>query len=212
MGQRLVEIEGVAVDDVHAGIKPHQMFVEVGRIFDRDEVFRFDATLQDGLGDGTGRLCRKVRPSGRRRGADPRLHRHSQRRRHGRFRPGIVDKGKEPFHPYQIKDNKLATLANERIEVHAGQREFLGPFEVDAQGKALFFTTGVDGAEAVDLFVIPKDTGDQWLSLYIHQQGTTPPVYPPLMSDVAAAVTPYRKYSWAPEIKAMRTSFQSSSV
>lgn len=109
------------------------------------------------------------------------------------FGLGIVDKGKEPFHPYQIKDSKRATLANERIEVHSGQREFLGPFEVDSQGRALFFTAGVDGAEAVDLFVVPKDAGDQWLSLYIHQQGTTPPTYQPLMSDVAAAVTPYRK-------------------
>jgi len=108
------------------------------------------------------------------------------------FGLGIVEKGKAPFHPYQIKEGKIV-LANERIEVHSGQREFLGPFDVDSQGKALFLAASLDGAEAVDLLVVPKDAGDQWLSLYIHQAATTPPMYPPLMGDVATAVTPYRK-------------------
>jgi hypothetical protein len=109
------------------------------------------------------------------------------------FGLGIVEKGKAPFHPYQIKGDAKVVLANERIEVHSGQREFLGPFEVETQGKALFLTVGVDGAEAVDLLVVPKDAGDQWLSLYIHQPVTTPPQYAPLMADVAAAALPYRK-------------------
>ena len=109
------------------------------------------------------------------------------------FGLGIIEKGKEPFHPYQIKGDSKIVLANERIEVHAGQREFLGPFDVDSQGKALFLTVGVDGAEAVDLLVVPKDAGDQWLSIYIHQAQTTPPAYQPLMGDVAAAALPYRK-------------------
>jgi hypothetical protein len=109
------------------------------------------------------------------------------------FGLGIVEKGKAPFHPYQIKGDAKTVLANERIEVHSAQREFLGPFEVDSQGKALFFTVGVDGAEAVDLFVVPKDAGDQWLQLYIQQPQTTPPMYAPLMADVAAAALPYRK-------------------
>jgi len=109
------------------------------------------------------------------------------------FGLGIIEKGKAPFHPYQIQGDAKVVLANERIEVHSGQREFLGPFEVDSQGKALFFTVGVDGAQAVDLFVVPKDGGDQWLSLYIHQRQTTPPMYSPLMADVAAAALPYRK-------------------
>jgi hypothetical protein len=109
------------------------------------------------------------------------------------FGLGIVEKGKTPFHPYEIKGDTKIVLANERIEVHAGQREFLGPFEADSQGKAFFLTVGVDGAEAVDLMVVPKDAGDQWLSLYIHQPQTTPPMYAPLMADVAAAALPYRK-------------------
>jgi hypothetical protein len=109
------------------------------------------------------------------------------------FGLGIVEKGKTPFHPFQIKGDAKLVLANERIEVHGAEREFLGPFDVDSQGKALFFNVGVDGAEAVDLFVVPKDAGDQWLSLYIHQPQTTAPMYPPLMADVVTAALPYRK-------------------
>jgi hypothetical protein len=109
------------------------------------------------------------------------------------FGLGLVEKGKMPFHPYQIKGNAKAVLANERIEVHARQREFLGPFEVDSQGRALFLTVGVDGAEGVDVMVVPKDAGEQWLSLYIHQPITTPPAYPPLLADVALSAQPYRK-------------------
>ena len=109
------------------------------------------------------------------------------------FGLGIVEKGKMPFHPYQIKGDARTVLANERIEVHARQREFLGPFEVDSQGRALFLTVGVDGAEGVDVMVVPRDAGDQWLSLYIHQPMTTPPAYPPLLADVALSSQPYRK-------------------
>jgi len=109
------------------------------------------------------------------------------------FGLGIVEKGQSPPHPYAIKGDAKVTLANERVEVHAAQREFLGPFEVDAQGKALFFTAGVDGAPAVDFLVVPKDAGDQWLSLYIHQPLTTPPSPAPLMDDVAISGPPYRK-------------------
>ena len=109
------------------------------------------------------------------------------------FGLGLIEKGKMPFHPYQIKGDARTVLANERIEVHARQREFLGPFEVDSQGRALFLTVGVDGAEGVDVMVVPKDAGEQWLSLYIHQPMTTPPAYPPLLADVALSAQPYRK-------------------
>jgi len=109
------------------------------------------------------------------------------------FGLGLIEKGKMPFHPYQIKGTAKTVLANERIEVHARQRDFLGPFEVDSQGRALFVTVNVDGAEGVDVMVVPRDAGEQWLSLYIHQPMTTPPTYPPLLADVALAAQPYRK-------------------
>jgi hypothetical protein len=109
------------------------------------------------------------------------------------FGLGIVEKGKMPFHPYEIRGTAKTVLANERIEVHARQRDFLGPFEVDSQGRALFLTVAVDGAEGVDVMVVPRDAGEQWLSLYIHQPIPTPPSYPPLLADVALSAQPYRK-------------------
>jgi hypothetical protein len=109
------------------------------------------------------------------------------------FGLGIIEKGKAPFHPYQIQGGQKTVLANERIEIHDGQREFLGPFHVEDDGKALYFNGNVDGAAAIDILVVPKDAGDEWLSLYIHRPGTTPPRYAPLMDDVASATTPYRK-------------------
>jgi hypothetical protein len=109
------------------------------------------------------------------------------------FGLGLIEKGKMPFHPYQIRGSAKTVLANERVEVHARQRDFLGPFEVDSEGRALFLTVGVDGAEGVDVMVVPKDAGEQWLSLYIHQPMTTPPAYPPLLADVVLSGQPYRK-------------------
>jgi hypothetical protein len=109
------------------------------------------------------------------------------------FGLGIIEKGTTPVHPYQVSGSDKMVLANERIEVHDGQREFLGPFSVDSEGKALFLNGTVDGAPAIDLLVVQKDVGDEWLTTYIHQRGTTPPRYVPLMDDVASQTTPYRK-------------------
>lgn len=103
------------------------------------------------------------------------------------FGLGIVDKGKSPFHPYQVHGTEKVVLANERIEVHANQREFLGPFTVDAEGRALYLTMGIDGADAVDVLVLPKDAADGWLAGYVHTPGAAPPPFPPLMQDVVSA-------------------------
>ena len=109
------------------------------------------------------------------------------------FGLGIVDKGKRPFHPYQVKGEGKVVLANERLEVHSNQRDFLGPFEVDSNGRALFFTIGIDGADAVDAFLYPRDGGGEWLSTYIHQPQATAATYPPLMQDVVSARAEWRK-------------------
>lgn len=103
------------------------------------------------------------------------------------FGLGIVEKGKTPFHPYQVKGTERLVLANERIEIHANQREFLGPFSVETEGRALYLTVGIDGAPAVDVLIVPKDAGDPWLSGYVHQPGAAAPPFPPLMQDVVNA-------------------------
>jgi hypothetical protein len=106
---------------------------------------------------------------------------------------GIVEKGKRPFHPYQVKGEGKVVLTNERIEVHSGQREFLGPFEVDSAGRALFFTIGIDGADAVDALLVARDAGSPWLASYIRTPQAAPPVYDPLIDEVVSARAQWRK-------------------
>jgi hypothetical protein len=106
---------------------------------------------------------------------------------------GIIEKGKQPFHPYQVTGKGKVVLANERIEVHSNQREFLGPFEVDSSARALFFTIGIDGAEAVDVLLVARDAGSPWLSTYIRTPQAIGPVYAPLMQDVVSTKGEWRK-------------------
>jgi hypothetical protein len=109
------------------------------------------------------------------------------------FGLGIVDKGKHPFHPFQVKGGDKVLLANERTEVHSNQREFLGPFLVDGDGRALYLTMSIDGIDAVDVMVFPKDAADPWLAQYAHQPQATPPPYPPLMQDVVTSRMEWKK-------------------
>jgi hypothetical protein len=106
---------------------------------------------------------------------------------------GIIDKGKHPFHPYQVTGEGKVVLANERIEVHSGQREFLGPFEVDSDDRALFFTVGIDGAQAVDVLLVPRDAGSTWLATYIRTPQAAAPTYAPLLDEVVYAQREWRK-------------------
>lgn len=103
------------------------------------------------------------------------------------FGLGIVEKGKRPRKPFEVRGRDKLLLANERVEVHSQQREMLGPFEVDGSGRALSLTMSLDGTEAVDVMIVPKASGDLWLSQYAYQPRTTPPPYPPVAADVLPA-------------------------
>jgi hypothetical protein len=72
------------------------------------------------------------------------------------FGLGVVDLGQMPPAPYKTLDNGRLLLANERTEVHQGQRDFAGPFEVRADGRALYLTVSVDGAPAADVILVPR--------------------------------------------------------
>jgi hypothetical protein len=109
------------------------------------------------------------------------------------FGLGIVERGGRPFHPYQIKGSDRATLANERSETHAEQRDFIGPLEIDDSGRALFLTMKLDGAPAADILILPKDTGDAWLYSYIGKAGTPALTAPVLLGDTVSSQTEYRR-------------------
>lgn len=115
------------------------------------------------------------------------------------FGLGIIEKGKRPLRPYEVRGKDKLVLGNERIEVHSNQRELLGPFQVDDKGRALYVTMSLDGANAVDVMLFPKAAADPWLAQYVYQPQTTPPPYPPIAGEVLMAGVQWRRvYPLAP--------------
>ncbi|MEO7328329.1 MAG: hypothetical protein ABI193_07110 [Minicystis sp.] len=95
------------------------------------------------------------------------------------FGMGVVEKGSHPPAPFKGTDNMLA---NEMIEVHQGQRDFVGPLEVPSGGK-LDIKVAIDGAPACDVLLVPRYIGEAWLQTYVTQAVTTAPPNPPLLDD-----------------------------
>lgn len=94
------------------------------------------------------------------------------------FGLGVVEKGQRPAAPYAPSGSGRLLLANERTEVHQGQRDYTGPYEVTGDGQALFLTVSVDGAPGADVILVPTSIGQAWRDTYINQAQTTPPPTP----------------------------------
>jgi hypothetical protein len=99
---------------------------------------------------------------------------------------GVLPPGQRPPVAYTNLDPDKPVLANERVDLHANQRDFAGPFDVPP-GKKLGLVVGVDGAPAIDAIVVPRPIGDAWLATYTHQPATTPPPGPPLLDEAVVA-------------------------
>ncbi len=108
------------------------------------------------------------------------------------FGLGVVPPGARPAEAYTGLDHSRPILANERVDLHQNQRDFAGPFEVPA-GKELGLLISETGAPAVDVLLVPRAVGDAWLATYSSELSTTPPPGPPLLDDVVAAGTPFRR-------------------
>jgi hypothetical protein len=102
------------------------------------------------------------------------------------FALGIVPPGEEPFKPFQVKRTSKTILANERTEVHIGQQDFVGAFEVTDSNQALYLTVAVDGAPNADLLVVEKSTGDGLLNSYLHAPGGAALSSPALLDDTGS--------------------------
>jgi hypothetical protein len=110
------------------------------------------------------------------------------------FGLGVIEKGQRPQKPFKVHGDDRVTLANERAEVHGQQLDFLGPFEVDSDSRALFLNVAVDGVPAVDVMAVRKEVGDAWLQRYMRAPGLPPPPQAPLMSEVVSAgPSPWQK-------------------
>lgn len=90
------------------------------------------------------------------------------------FALGILTPPALPHHPFDTSTSERFTYANETVEVHQNQRDFLGPFDVPAAGKSLFLTLSNQGP-ALDVMIVSKAVGDAWRDGYQKGIMTTPP-------------------------------------
>lgn len=115
------------------------------------------------------------------------------------FGLGIIPKGQKPFKPFSIKNADKVTLANDRTEVHGGQQDYVGGFEVPDSGKALYITMTLDGAPAVDVFVVPKGVGDAMIDRYVKKGGASPLTARPLLDEPLVRGQVWKRYLALPK-------------
>jgi len=98
---------------------------------------------------------------------------------------GLLPVGTTPFVPFQIVSARQ-TLANDRTELHAGQQDFVGGFEVTEDDQAFTLTASIDGAPAVDVFLISTTAGQQMLEQYVAKSGPVALTEPARLEDSVA--------------------------
>ena len=113
------------------------------------------------------------------------------------FALGILTPPQVPHHPFDTSASERFTFANETIEVHQNQRDYLGPFDIPEAGKTLFLSFSNQGP-ALDIMVVNRYTGDAWRDAY--QRGMLGPPPGPVMAGgpLQANMSDSRKYSLPP--------------
>lgn len=109
------------------------------------------------------------------------------------FDLGHLPRGQRPSHPYQIHGNSRLTYESLRTEVHAGERDFIGPITIEDGGRALWLGMHLEGVQTADVFVIPKAEAEPSLNLYIQYGAAGPLAYPPRFADVLRYGVEYQR-------------------
>lgn len=109
------------------------------------------------------------------------------------FGLGIIEKGQRPSAPYERRENGKLLLANERTEVHQNQRDYIGPLEITDSGQAVTLTVALDGAPGIDVLLVPRGLGEQWLQTYLTQAAPAPLSAPPLLDEPVYSGVPLRR-------------------
>jgi hypothetical protein len=113
------------------------------------------------------------------------------------FTLGILTPPNKPVKPFRVQDDQRFTFANESIDVHGNQRDYLGPFEVSS-GQALYLTMNVQGP-AIDVMIVNKPVGDQWREAYQTGAPLGPAPGPVLGgTPVSQGVAQTRRFALAP--------------
>jgi hypothetical protein len=109
------------------------------------------------------------------------------------FGMGYIPVGKKPFRPFIVQSADKVTLDDDRTEVHSGQQDFVGGFVVPDDGQALYLTMQVDGAPAVDVFLVAKADADQVVDRFVRTPGPALLAAPPFLDDTVAAGSPWKR-------------------
>lgn len=115
------------------------------------------------------------------------------------FDVGLIELGTKPKHPFDMTGSERYTYENLRTEVHANQRDFIGPIKIDKKGRALFFKMTLDGAPALDLAVLKKEEGEASLRAYVDYAQVGPLLGVPVFADVVRSGAEYTKTVPLPE-------------
>jgi hypothetical protein len=114
------------------------------------------------------------------------------------FGMGIIPPGERPFHPYQVQTEDKRVLANERTEVHTGQQDYVGPFDVGESGQALYLTLTVDGAPSTDALLIPEAEGNALVDGYVRSPGAKSLTGQALLDEPVTAGQTFRRFVVVP--------------
>jgi hypothetical protein len=109
------------------------------------------------------------------------------------FAVGLLPLGQHPTHPIDVHGQNRLLYENLRTEVHAGERDFVGPIEVTEAGRALYVTASVDGAPGATVYVMEKKDADVSLGLYYNYPQIGPLNAPALITDGIQAGRPYTR-------------------
>jgi len=110
------------------------------------------------------------------------------------FTIGIIFPPMKPYQPFNLSASDRLTYANETVDIHANERDYLGPFEIASQGQALFLMFNVVGPP-VDIMVVDKRTGDVWRDAYQTGKPLGPPPGPVLAgAPLYPGTTDNRRY------------------
>jgi hypothetical protein len=114
------------------------------------------------------------------------------------FGVGIIPPGERPFHPFQVETEDKRVIVNERTEIHSGQQDYVGPFEVAGNDQAVYLTLSVDGAPSIDALLVTQAEGDKLADAYVRTPGAQALAGPPLLDETLQSGTLFRRFVKVP--------------
>jgi hypothetical protein len=108
------------------------------------------------------------------------------------FGAGLIPVGQRPFRPFTVSHSEQLTIDNDRTEVHSQQQDFIGGLAMPEGGGKVTLNMSLDGAPALDVFVLPEEIALGMLQSYVTQLGPARPTGPTVFEAVLAQGQPQR--------------------